>query len=97
MSKLHLDTDIGGDIDDLCALAMVLNWPDIELVAVTTVSDDQGKRAGYGRYALALAGRENIPVAAGADVSLGCYGRWQPGFPDEIAIGLRLSLGRPIQ
>jgi hypothetical protein len=27
MSKLNVDTDIGGDIDDLCALAMVLNWP----------------------------------------------------------------------
>lgn len=82
MRKLHLDTDLGGDIDDLCALAMVLNWPDAELLAVTTVADDQGKRAGYTRYALKLAGREDIPVAAGADVSLDCY-RWRPGFPDE--------------
>lgn len=24
MSKIHLDTDIGGDMDDLCALAMLL-------------------------------------------------------------------------
>jgi len=35
--KLHLDTDLGGAIDDLCALAMVLNWPDVELLAVATV------------------------------------------------------------
>jgi inosine-uridine nucleoside N-ribohydrolase len=42
MLKLHLDTDIAGDIDDLCALAMVLNWPDVELLGVTEVSDDQG-------------------------------------------------------
>ena len=42
MRKLHLDTDLGGDIDDLCALAMVLNWPAVELVGVTTVSDDGG-------------------------------------------------------
>ena len=82
MLKLHLDTDIGGDIDDLCALAMVLNWPDVELLAVTTVSDDQGRRAGYARYAMALAGRASIAVAAGADVSLDCY-RGRPGFPDE--------------
>jgi len=82
MLKLHLDTDLGGDIDDLCALAMVLNWPDVELVAVTTNQDDQGRRAGYARYALALAGREGIPVAAGADASLGCY-RVFPGLPDE--------------
>jgi purine nucleosidase len=77
--KLHLDTDLGGDIDDLCALAMVLNWPDVELLAVTTVADDQGRRAGYARYALGLAGREDIAVA---DVSLDCY-RCRPGLPDE--------------
>ena len=82
MLKLHLDTDLGGDMDDLCALAMVLNWPDVELLAVTTNSDDRGKRAGYTRYALGLAGRDDIAVAAGADVSLDCY-RVKPGLPDE--------------
>lgn len=84
MLKLHLDTDIGGDIDDLCALAMVLNWPDTELLAITTVAEHQGKRASYARYALALADREDIPVAAGADASLDCYRSWQ-GLPDEDA------------
>jgi hypothetical protein len=54
MRKFHLDTDLGGYIDDLCALAMVLNWSEVELVAVTTVSDDPGKRAGYAGYALEL-------------------------------------------
>jgi len=82
--KLHLDTDIGGDIDDLCALAMVLNLPEVELIAVTTVAEHQGKRAGYAKYSLALAGRCDIPVAAGADASAGCY-RWWPGLPDEAA------------
>lgn len=82
MLTLHLDTDLGGDIDDLCALAMVLNWPKVELLAVTTNLDDQGRRAGYARYALRLAGRDDISVAAGADVSLDCY-RVRPGFPDE--------------
>jgi inosine-uridine nucleoside N-ribohydrolase len=82
MRKLHLDTDIGGDSDDLCALAMVLHWPDVELLAVTTNSDDQGKRAGCARYTLKLAGREDVAVAAGADVSLDCY-RVRPGLPDE--------------
>jgi purine nucleosidase len=80
--KLHLDTDLGGDIDDLCALAMVLNWPDVELLGVTTNQDDRGRRAGYVRYALGLAGREDIAVAAGADASLDCY-RLYPGLPDE--------------
>jgi purine nucleosidase len=80
--KIHLDTDLGGDIDDLCALAMLVNWPGSELVGVTTVADHNGKRAGYTRYSLALAGRRDVPVAAGADVSLDCY-RSTPGLPDE--------------
>jgi purine nucleosidase len=80
--KLHLDTDLGGDIDDLCALAMVLAWPDVELVGVTTVAEHEGKRAGYVRYALELAGQPDIPVAAGADASLGCYRSW-PTLPVE--------------
>jgi purine nucleosidase len=63
-------------------MAMALNWPAVELLAVTTNSDDQGRRAGYTRYALALAGRNDIAVAAGADVALGCY-RVRPGLPDE--------------
>jgi purine nucleosidase len=82
--KLHLDTDLGGDIDDLCALAMVLHWPGAQLLAVTTVADDQGRRAGYARYALGLAGRLDIPVAAGADASCGGY-RSRPGLPDQDA------------
>ena len=80
LPAIHLDTDIGGDIDDLCALALVLAWPGAELAAVTTVSDDGGRRAGYARHALELAGRADVPVAAGADVSLGCYSP-VPGFP----------------
>jgi purine nucleosidase len=81
MTKLHLDTDLGGDIDDLCALAMLCNWPGLELSAVTTNQDDGGIRAGYVRYALKLAGKQSIPVAAGADPSLNCY-RIYPRLPD---------------
>jgi inosine-uridine nucleoside N-ribohydrolase len=82
MKQLHVDTDLGGDIDDLCAVAMVLNWPEAELLAVTTVAEHQSKRAGYARYVLQLAGRADVPVAAGADASLDCYRSWQ-GLPDE--------------
>jgi hypothetical protein len=28
MAKIHLDTDIGDDMDDICVLAMPLKWPD---------------------------------------------------------------------
>ena len=84
MTKLHLDTDIGGDIDDLCALALVLKWPGCDLLAVTTNQDDGGRRAGYARYALDLAGRITTPVGAGSDISQNHY-RMYPGLPDEAA------------
>lgn len=71
--KIHLDTDFGGDIDDLCALALALRWPGAELMGVTTILDDGGVRAGYARRALAMAGRPDVPVAAGADRALGCF------------------------
>jgi purine nucleosidase len=71
--RVHLDTDLGSDTDDLCALAMLLGWPDVEVVGVTTVSDPGGVRAGMTRYALGLARRSEIPVAAGAEGSLGGY------------------------
>jgi inosine-uridine nucleoside N-ribohydrolase len=81
VSKLHIDTDIGGDIDDFCALAMALQWP-AELVGVTTVAEHRGKRAGFARYVLKLAGRDDVPVAAGAEASLERDRVWQ-GLPDE--------------
>jgi purine nucleosidase len=82
MIKVHLDTDLGGDIDDLCALAMLLHWPDVDLIGITVVGDNNGKRTGYVRYVLGLAGRKDIPVAAGADVSQGFF-RYDLGLPLE--------------
>jgi purine nucleosidase len=71
--RIHLDTDLGSDTDDLCALAMLIGWPGVELTGITTVNDPGGIRAGYVAYALALAGRQEIPVAAGAESSLGGF------------------------
>src|SRR5262245_13354808 len=64
---VHLDTDFGGDPDDACALAMLLGWPDVEIVGITTNLDDGGTRAGCAQYVLSLAGRAGIPVVAGAE------------------------------
>ncbi len=85
MTLVHLDTDFGGDIDDLCALAFLLSRPDVELRAVTTNTEDRGVRAGYTRYVLDLAGRATVPVAAGADRSSGCFRLPAEGalVPDE--------------
>ena len=70
MARIHLDTDLGGDTDDACALAMLLGWPGVELVGITTTADPGGRRASYVAHCLQLAGREDVPVAAGAEVSL---------------------------
>lgn len=84
MQIVHLDTDLGGDIDDLCALAMLLCWPgEVQLTGITTVADYGGKRAGYIRYVLGLENMGSVPVAAGADVSEWFY-RQEMGFlPEE--------------
>jgi purine nucleosidase len=68
--RVHLDTDLGSDTDDLCALAMLLGWPGAEVTGVTTTTDPGGRRAGMTAYALRLAGREDVPVAAGAEGTL---------------------------
>jgi inosine-uridine nucleoside N-ribohydrolase len=84
MLKLHLDTDIGSDMDDLCALAMLLRWPDVELTGITTSAEEGGRRAGYADYILRLAGRTDIPLTAGADAAKYGY-RSMPGYPpDEL-------------
>ncbi len=82
MLKVHLDTDIGGDIDDLCALAYLLKHPNIEITGITTVAEQDGKRAGYVKRVLEIAGRTEIPFKAGSDVSLNRF-RYRPGYPIE--------------
>ena len=83
MPQIHLDTDLGGDIDDICALAMLLRWKDVEFTGITTVAEAAGRRAGYIRHVLELENRKEIPVAAGADVSQGYYRYAELGYPDE--------------
>jgi purine nucleosidase len=49
---------------------MLLGWPGVELVGITTTADPGGRRASYVAHCLQLVGRDDIPVAAGAEVSL---------------------------
>jgi len=107
---IHLDTDIGGDTDDLCALVMLLGWPEVELSGITTSAEVGGMRAGIVHAVLALAGRAGIPIAAGAGGSLGGFlapsaitdpaRYWpepiaaQPGAPGAALDLLAASIGR---
>ncbi len=43
MARIHLDTDLGGDTDDLCALALLLAWPGVEITGITTVAEAHGR------------------------------------------------------
>jgi len=66
MPKIIVDTDIGGDVDDILALALALNSPELNLLAVTTVNTDPDMRARIAEKLLRVFGREDIPVAPGA-------------------------------
>ncbi len=81
--KIHLDTDIGGDIDDVYALAYLARHADAEIVGITTVLDDVGRRAGYARQVLRFAGAEGVPVAEGAREDHPRYRGQRFGLPDE--------------
>ncbi len=59
------DTDIGDDIDDALALALALQSPELDIKAITTVSDDTAKRASLVWKELGLYSRQDIPVGVG--------------------------------
>lgn len=67
---IHVDTDLGGDPDDACAIAMLLGWPGVELAGITTTIDRGGIRAGQVAHLLALANCDDVPLAAGAELSM---------------------------
>lgn len=66
MTPVILDTDIGTDIDDTWALAMLLNSPELKLEAVVTSHGDTRYRALLAAKMLAVADREDVPVGEGA-------------------------------
>ncbi len=60
-----LDTDIGGDIDDTWALAMLLRSPELDLRLVTTCTGDTAYRARIVARLLEIAGRTDVPIGLG--------------------------------
>lgn len=80
--KLHIDTDLGGDPDDACALVMMLGWPDAEIVGITTTLDPGGRRAGMVYELLERAGRTDIPVVAGSGASMTTMSVYDPKSDD---------------
>jgi purine nucleosidase len=87
-----LDTDIGDDIDDAFALALVLHSPELHLLGITTAFGDTGLRARLVDRYLSAVGRSDIPVAAGVETdatnhfSQAAYARGGPDnkHPDGV-------------
>lgn len=75
------DNDAGSDIDDLWALALALKHPNIDLRGVTTVAGDTQMRARIVAKMLRMAGRPDVPVAAGPGEPLVTVERGAPGGP----------------
>ncbi len=77
-----LDTDIGTDIDDAFALALILKSPQLDLRAVTTVTGDTRARARLAARMLWVADRRDVPVAAGIGGGVHdiAQTRWADGF-----------------
>jgi purine nucleosidase len=68
--EIVLDTDIGDDIDDALALAVVLNSPELKLRGVTTVFRNAPRRARLAQHLLEVFGRSEIPVVPGCSKPL---------------------------
>ena len=63
--RVILDTDIGDDIDDAFALALVLASPHVKLMGIVTAWGDTGLRARLAERFLCETGEANIPLFAG--------------------------------
>lgn len=60
-----LDTDLGDDIDDTWALAMMLKSPELDIKLITTATGDTRARAFAIAKMLEIAGRTDIPIGIG--------------------------------
>ena len=74
MTKILVDTDLGGDVDDAIALSLALNSPEIDIVGITTVYSAAEWRAGIIRKMLEAYRRTDIEISLGAEKPL--IGRW---------------------
>ncbi len=67
---IFVDTDIGDDIDDALALALLLCSPEVSVVGISTVFGDTYLRARLAAYLLQTYGYSAVPVAAGQELPL---------------------------
>ncbi|MEU6714412.1 nucleoside hydrolase [Nonomuraea sp. NPDC046802] len=85
--RVIFDTDIGTDVDDALALAVLLGSPEVDLAGCTTVYGDTLLRARLTKRLARLGGRAALPVIAGSAKTLTDRNVWWAGhegklFPD---------------
>jgi len=100
-----LDTDIGDDIDDAFALALLLHSSEVKLLGITTAFGDTELRARLVDRYLRAVGRSEIPVFAGGstkaknNLSQAAYAQQSPAHKhgdaaDFILRSIRLHPGQ---
>lgn len=81
--RIILDTDIGSDVDDLMALALILGSPQLELLGVTTVYGDTRLRAQLAHRVLRLVGHQ-AQVHAGESTPISGKDVWWAGHEGAL-------------
>lgn len=74
-----LDTDIGSDVDDLLALALLARAPEVRLIGITTVYGDTRQRARIARWTCDRLDRPDVTVLPGLGETLSGRDIWWPG------------------
>ena len=67
MKHIILDTDLGGDPDDIFTLLLALNSPELNVDLVVTNDEHNGDRVRFTKKIFHLLGKE-VPIVAGTDL-----------------------------
>ncbi|WP_251855914.1 nucleoside hydrolase [Herbiconiux sp. L3-i23] len=86
--EVALDTDIGSDVDDLLALAVILGSPELDLKTVATVYGDTALRARIVAKMFAEAGRPAPLIVAGLSDTRSGREVWWPGHEGSTIVDL---------
>lgn len=78
MHKVILDTDIGTDVDDALALAVLLGSKEVDLIGITTVYGDAQLRSTIAMHLCSLLNR-NIPTFIGESKPMSGREVWMSG------------------
>lgn len=80
-----LDTDVGSDIDDVWAIVMMLNSPELDIKLIVTENGNTTYRAKIVAKLLEIAGRTDIPIGIGLHLSdtIEAQGPWVEDYDLE--------------